>query len=117
MRWVRDQSLTLFFTAIFLAALGGQSVAGWEEYNDEAQAHGDELVSWARYFRSSEFGNAVLENWQSEYLQFFLFIAATVWLVQKGSNESKKIEEIGLESDQKQQVKGYARPGGRRGRS
>jgi hypothetical protein len=32
-----------------------------------------------------------------------------VWLVQKGSNESKKIEEIGLESDQKQLVKGYAK--------
>lgn len=25
----------------------------------------------------------VAENWQSEFLQFFLFIAATVWLVQR----------------------------------
>ena len=30
-----------------------------------------------------------MENWQSEFLQFSLFIAATIWLVQKGSNESK----------------------------
>ena len=32
----------------------------------------------------------VAENWQSEYLQFFLFISATVWLVQRGSPESKE---------------------------
>jgi hypothetical protein len=32
----------------------------------------------------------VLENWQSEYLQFTLYILATVWLLQRGSPESKK---------------------------
>ena len=37
-----------------------------------------------------------------------LFILATVWLVQKGSNESKKLDEVGGESDQKQRVGGYA---------
>ena len=31
-----------------------------------------------------------MENWQSEYLQFFLYIFATVWLVQLGSAESKE---------------------------
>ena len=41
----------------------------------------------------------MLENWQSEFLQFTLFILATVWLVQKGSNESKQLDEVGLESD------------------
>ena len=46
---------------------------------------------------SSGFGSAVMENWQSEFLQFSLFIAATIWLVQKGSNESKALEDAGLE--------------------
>jgi hypothetical protein len=50
----------------------------------------------------------VLENWQSEFLQFTLFIFATVWLVQKGSNESKKLDSVGLESKQKQKLEGYA---------
>ena len=35
-------------------------------------------MSLGRYVISSEFGVAVLENWQSEYLQFTLFILATV---------------------------------------
>ena len=45
-----------------------------------------------------------MENWQSEFLQFTLFIAATIWLVQKGSNESKKLEDDGLETDEQQRV-------------
>jgi hypothetical protein len=41
----------------------------------------------------------VMENWQSEYLQFTTFILLTVWLVQKGSHESKKPDQIGTKSD------------------
>ena len=44
----------------------------------------------------------MLENWQSEFLQFTLFILVTVWLVQKGSNESKRFEQAGRESDREQ---------------
>ena len=57
---------------------------------------------------SPDFGGAVLENWQSEFLQFTLFILATVWLVQKGSNESKRLDEAGLESDREQKVGRHA---------
>ena len=39
-----------------------------------------------------------MENWQSEYLQFFLFILTTVWLLQKGSPESKELDQAGTES-------------------
>ena len=108
MRFIRDSSLSIYFGAIFLAALVGQSVAGYHKFNQEAAEHGDATVSYGRYLVSSDFGVAVLENWQSEYLQFFLFVLATIWLFQRGSNESKRLEEIGLESDQKQQVGGYA---------
>ena len=52
--------------------------------------------------RSSEFGVDVLENWQSEYLQFSLFILGTVWLIQRGSPESKEPDKAGGESDEDQ---------------
>jgi hypothetical protein len=67
-------------------------------------------VSYARYVGTSDFGADMLENWQSEWLQFWVFALATVWLVQKGSNESKRPEEAGLESDEQQQVGEHARP-------
>ena len=45
-------------------------------------------MSWWEYVTGADFWGAVMENWQSEFLQFTVFIGATVWLVQKGSNES-----------------------------
>jgi hypothetical protein len=107
-RFLFENSLSLFFGALFLAALTGQSIAGQRVFNEEERAHGGEPVSWLDYVFSSDFGQAVMENWQSEYLQFTLFIYATVWFVQKGSNESKPLGDAGLESDQKQRIGGYA---------
>ena len=106
--WIRDHSLSLFFLVIFLAALVGQAIAGHILHNEDAMAHHSATMSFWRYIRSSDFGNAVMENWQSEYLQFMLFMLATVWLVQRGSPESKKPEDAGRESDQKQKVGGHA---------
>jgi hypothetical protein len=106
--WVRNNSLSLFFFVLFVAALVGQSVAGQRVFNDEQLQHGAEPISYARYLVSSHFGAAVLENWQSEYLQFTLFILATVWLIQRGSNESKPPGDMGLESDEKQLVGRHA---------
>ena len=51
-----------------------------------------------------------MENWQSEFLQFFVFILATIWLLQKGSNESKPLDDAGLESDAQQRVGQHASP-------
>ena len=108
MRFLRENSLSLFFFGIFLLTLVGQSLAGQRAFNAEQAAHDEPTVSWARYLVSSDFGGAVTENWQSEFLQFTLFILATVWLVQKGSNESKQLDEAGPESKQKQRLEGYA---------
>ena len=107
-RFVREQSLTLFFLGIFLAALAGQAIAGHEGFNQKQADHGEQATSLWDYVFSSHFGNAVMENWQSEYLQFMLFMLATVWLIQRGSPESKQPGEEGLESDQKQKIGGYA---------
>ena len=100
--WIRNNSLSLVFGILFAGALFGQSVAGHRTFNDEQRAHGEPTISYARYVVSSDFGEAVTENWQSEYLQFSLFILATIWLLQRGSNESKRPEDAGQESDAQQ---------------
>jgi hypothetical protein len=100
--WLRNNSLSLFFLLLFLITVFAQSLAGQRAYNQEQLEHDSPTISYARYLVSSDFGQAVMENWQSEFLQFTFFIMATVWLVQRGSNESKKPEDIGLESDEKQ---------------
>jgi hypothetical protein len=107
-RWVRENSLALFFLGIFLAALIGQALVGHSDFNNQQLAHQDPTMSLGRYVTSSAFMVDVMENWQSEYLQFTLYILLTVWFVQKGSPESKKPEEIGTESDKAQQIGAHA---------
>jgi hypothetical protein len=114
MRVLRNHGLSIFFLVILLAALAGQAVAGHADYNNDEIEHAELLheepqtISLGRYVVSSSFGQAVMENWQSEYLQFFLFILMTVWLVQKGSPESKELDKAGRESDEDQQVGEHA---------
>jgi hypothetical protein len=109
-RFLRENSMSIVFLALFLAALGGQAIAGHAEFNEDAQSHSEPTISLGRYVLSSDFGSAVMENWQSEYLQFTLFILLTVWLLQKGSPESKELDKAGVESDEEQQVGPHARP-------
>jgi hypothetical protein len=115
-RFFREQSLSLAFLTLFLASLAGQAVAGWHDYNNletwHAQMAGEtpETLSLGRYVVSSSFAQAVTENWQSEYLQFMLFILLTIWFIQKGSPESKQRGEEGGESDEQQSLGEHIRP-------
>ena len=104
----RDNSLSLVFGALFLASLVGQAVAGLADHNADQQAQGLGPISFWEFVTSSTFGVDVMENWQSEYLQFFLFIYATVWLIQLGSTESKPVGREGKETDEEQKVGRYA---------
>ncbi|MBK8470686.1 MAG: DUF6766 family protein [Candidatus Phosphoribacter sp.] len=106
--FLRDNGLGLFFGAILLLSLAGQALVGTADYNEGARIAGLPTLTVGQYVTSSYFGVDVAENWQSEYLQFLLFILATVWLIQRGSPESKKAEDVGRESDEEQQVGPYA---------
>jgi hypothetical protein len=103
-RFLKHNGLSIVFLVLFIAAVGGQALAGHADVNEEQIRHGDPEISLGRYVVSSDFGVAVMENWQSEFLQFTLFILLTVWLLQRGSPESKELDKAGVESDQEQQV-------------
>jgi hypothetical protein len=107
-RFLFNNSLSICFLVLFLAAVVFQAIAGHADFNEDQDRHGDPRISLGRYVVSSEFGTALLENWQSEYLQFTLFILLTVWFVQQGSPESKELHRAGRESDEEQQVGEHA---------
>ncbi|MFD5213282.1 DUF6766 family protein [Microbacterium sp. NPDC058345] len=109
-RFVRDNALSLFFFTLFVLALAGQSVAGFLRTNEDLVQHGMPEQGYLSFLFSSDFVVDVAENWQSEFLQFLLFIAATVWLVQRGSPESKKPGDEGVGTDEDQKVGPYAPP-------
>jgi hypothetical protein len=106
--FLRENGLSIFFLTTFLVTLLAQSFAGQHSLNAELAEHGGSTVSWWAYVTSVSYWGAVMENWQSEFLQFTVFIGATLWLVQKGSNESKPLEDVGTESDERQRVGRHA---------
>lgn len=109
-RFLREHSLTLVFGGLFLAALVGQFFAGHADHIERQAALGQPLPSLGSYLFSADFLVDVVENWQSEYLQFFLYVTATVWLIQRGSTESKPAAKVGRETDEEQQLGAYVKP-------
>ena len=106
--FARQNGLALFFFAIFLLSVLGQWIAGYRSFNAEQAAHDGPQVSIWRYFVSSDFGGNLMENWQSEFMQFTLFTMATIWLFQRGSAESKKEDELGWMTDAQMKIGGHA---------
>jgi hypothetical protein len=109
-RFVRENSLSLAFGLLFLGSLIGQALVGHGAFNQDQLLHHGDPVSLGRYLTTSEFAADVAENWQSEYLQFTLFILGTIWLLQRGSPESKQLDKAGVETDEEQRVGRHATP-------
>lgn len=93
-RLLRENGLSVVVIAAFLAIwLGGQTVAGLHTYNSERRLEGESQVSFARYLTTAHFGEATFENWESEFLQMGMYVVLTVKLRQRGSAESKPLDE------------------------
>jgi len=107
-RRLREHGLAVAFTALLVGALVGEAFAGRADYNDQAADAGLPVLGMLQYLTSAHFAADVAENWQSEYLQFTVFILLTVWLVQRGSPESKPLDKAGAESDEEQKVGPHA---------
>jgi hypothetical protein len=88
-RWLRNQSLSLFFIVFFLLTWIAQAVTGEKVYNDEMQEKGGSQVTFSEYLLTGHFFESTFENWESEFLQMALFVVVSAFLFQKGSSESK----------------------------
>jgi hypothetical protein len=106
----KHNGLSVGFGLLFLVTLVGQAIAGHATVNHDQLLHEGDPISLGHYVTSSLFWADVMENWQSEYLQFTLYIFATVYLLQKGSNESKKLDRAGRETDEQQLLGEHTRP-------
>ena len=88
-RVLRDHSLSLVMFGLFMVFLVGQSVTGFQVYNDDQREHGEPAISYVDYLQTGHFIEATFENWESEYLQMGAYVLFTVFLFQRGSSESK----------------------------
>lgn len=86
---LRNNGLTLVWMGLFLVFLMAQALAGHGVYNQEQQSHGEAAIGFVQYLGTGHFGEAVFENWESEFLQMAMFVILTAFLFQKGASESK----------------------------
>jgi hypothetical protein len=114
----RDNNLSIVLVLLFLLCLGGHAVAGWKAYNARQHEHGQSQVTLPAFLTTSEFGETLFENWESEFLQMGCYVILTVFLYQKGSSESKRhdggddVEEDPLAHRDDPDVPGPVRVGG-----
>lgn len=93
MRALRANGLTIALFLLFAGSLIGQVVTGWGAENVELQSHGRSGLNLLAYLRSGAFLSSLFENWESEFLQMWVFVMLTAYLFQKGSPESKPLDD------------------------
>src|SRR3954454_2038514 len=96
--WMAGHALALVCFALFAVFLLAQSLTGWHTYDDDQRDHQEATISYVSYLGTGDFFEATFENWESEFLQMGAFVLLTMFLIQRGSGESKP--QTGAEVDE-----------------
>ncbi|KAB8141720.1 hypothetical protein F8S13_18440 [Chloroflexia bacterium SDU3-3] len=92
MRLLKNYGLSIALIILFLICLIGMAISGYAESNQEKQQKNEPTVSFGQYLTSGDFAEPLFVNWESEFLQQFAYVVLTIFLFQKGSSESKKLD-------------------------
>jgi succinate dehydrogenase hydrophobic anchor subunit len=95
----RANSLSLVCFVLFAIFVVGLLFTGYRENNAERKTHEQSELALGEYATSGAFWEALTENWESEYLQIAAYVVLTVFLIQKGSSESKDPEKASEDAD------------------
>jgi hypothetical protein len=103
---LRNNGLLLACLGLFTVFFIGMIISGTATYNEQQQEHGStEHISVAQYLTTGDFVEATFENWESEFLQMGMYVVLTAFLFQKGSSESKPIDEAAPQDQDPRQAK------------
>jgi hypothetical protein len=76
--WLRVNLLSLVMFGAFLVFVTLQSVVGRQARNEELAQFGRAADSYWHYLGTGRFGEAVFENWESEFLQMGFYVLLTI---------------------------------------
>ncbi len=82
----REFGLGIALMLLFLVTWFGHLISEWQVFTDEQRSHGEDAAIGDFV---AQFAQSTLENWQSEFLQLFTFVALAALYIHKGSGESK----------------------------
>jgi len=89
----RDYNLSIVVAAMFIASMVLHAIFGWWQYVAEEAQHGGEAHFWGFDGYVVYFGEWTFQNWQSEFLEVFVLIVLTAFLIHKGSHESRDSQD------------------------
>lgn len=89
----KENGLSIVLLLFFISIICLQLFTGWRTYNAEQQEEGRAGIRFLSYIGSNHSIEAIFENWESEFLQMFIYVLLTVFLFQKGSAESKSLDK------------------------
>ena len=87
-----ENSLSLALFGLFLLSFGLHAAGGAREASAERAQHGEAPVSILAYLGTARFWFESLQNWQSEFLSIGVLVVLAIFLRQRGSPESKRVD-------------------------
>jgi len=90
-RKIYENSLTLAFLLMFAISFVIHVIGGHVEHNREQLGRGLPGQSLGEFLTSNTLWFQSMQNWQSEFLSILMMVVLTIFLRQKGSPESKKV--------------------------
>ena len=88
-----SHSLSAALLGLFALCFVLHAMSGAAAHNEEAVLHGQPPLSALQYVMSSGFWFESLQNWQSEFLSVAVLTLLSIRLREKGSPESKAVNE------------------------
>ncbi|MFT3786196.1 MAG: hypothetical protein QM770_08525 [Tepidisphaeraceae bacterium] len=87
-----ENSLVATFLLLFAVSFTLHAIGGARLYNEEQREHGQPPIHLRQYVFTSQFWFESMQNWQSEFLSIGVMVVGSIYLRQRGSPESKKVE-------------------------
>jgi len=92
-RWLHANSLSLAFLALFLLSFTGHLFGSWRKSITDALMHHQPPETLGQYAVDPSFWFESFQNWQSEFLAVFSLVVLSIFLRQKDSPQSKKVDD------------------------
>jgi hypothetical protein len=89
----RDYGLSITLALLFLGSLALQTWAGWWEFASQQEQEGRIPAAFGPHGYVWGWAQSTFENWQSEFLQVFVFILLTTFLIHRHSHESPDADD------------------------
>lgn len=93
--WLRlySRSLSIVLFSLFVLSFGLHFYGSLRDYNVAQRLQGKPLATVGEYIENAHFWFESFQNWQSEFLAVGALVLLSVWLREKGSPQSKKVND------------------------